>query len=152
MARKKKTRKRNKRTHDFLNRLLLLIVSAALALCVASFTYGFYIRHDGRGGRGSFRVEVLNGTGRAGLARAAAKSLRKMGIDVYSYGNAEDFDYEESILIARRRGDIEVLAKLINCRNVMEQLQKNPIVDATLILGADYDRLYLGLKDDSSLP
>jgi len=147
MARKKKARKKSKGRHDFLNRLLLFTVSVILALCAASFTYGFYLRHSSRGGEGSFRVEVLNGTGRTGLARTAAKSLRRMGIDVYRYGNAGDFDYEESVLIARRRvTDIEILAKLINCGNVMEQLQNDPIVDATLILGGDYDRLYLGLE------
>ena len=58
------------------------------------------------------RIEVLNGTGHAGLANKVASELRRRGIDVFRVENADHFDYVETILIKRRRGtDAEALAE-----------------------------------------
>src|SRR5687767_4778590 len=48
-------------------------------------------------------VEVLNGTRRAGEARAATRMLRRRGLDVVFYGNAEAA--AESTRVIVRRGD-----------------------------------------------
>ena len=48
-------------------------------------------------------VEVLNGTRRAGVARAATRMLRRRGLDVVFYGNAEAA--VESTRVIVHRGD-----------------------------------------------
>ena len=121
-----------------------------LVLCAASATWSFFVRHgDDEGGRRLFSIQVLNGTGRAGLADEAKKGLLHLGIDVIEVGNADHFDYEESVLIARKRGaDVKKLGEKIGCRNVVVQIDENAIEDASLILGADYRRLILEWDDD----
>ena len=47
-------------------------------------------------------VEVMNGTSRQGLARTAARVLRRQGIDVVFFGNSPVVD---STLVIARRGD-----------------------------------------------
>lgn len=148
MARKRKSRRPNPQG------ILLLFFGLILGVCAASIAYGFLLRHGGSGGgRLNFRIEVLNGTGERGLARRAARVLMRSGVDVLRVGNASDFSYSESILIARKRNArLKVLARLLNCQNLIEQLEPGAIADATLILGTDYKKLKLGLGRDSYLP
>lgn len=142
MARRKK-KSRSSLAHKICTFFAFMI----LASCVASVTYGFFLRHSRKGSiEDRFRIEVLNGTHKTGLARRAARALRRRGIDVFKIGNAGD-EYAESIIVGRSRGaNVRLLAKLINCRNTIEQIQEDSMVDATLILGKDYDRLNLGWR------
>lgn len=48
-------------------------------------------------------VEVLNASGRAGLARGATRLLRRRGLDVVFFGNADSA--ADSTRIVVRRGD-----------------------------------------------
>lgn len=154
------TRKRRKKRRSsrgggagFTQKLLVGAAGVVLVLCAASVTYSFFFRQvRGEGVYGQFRVEVLNGTGKGGLAQAAMRSLHRRGIDVIEVGNADRFDYPESVLIARKRGaDVEKLGRILGCRNVVEQLQDGVIVDATLILGADFRELNLDWELESDL-
>jgi len=127
--------------------LALTILALLLVVCAASIGYSLFLRHGGGGEEVGFRVEVLNGTGRPGLAAETARALRSRGIDVLRVGNADRFDYTRSVLVVRRRGpDIDTFARLIGCREVVEQLRPDDLVDATLVLGADYRDLKLGLE------
>ena len=93
----------------------------------------------------SFQVEVLNGTGESGVAREVTLKLRKMGIDVLIEGNADRFDYKESVLIDRK-GNPELmkrLARRLGVRTVVAQVQERPRVDVTLVVGWDKERLRL---------
>lgn len=150
MARRK-SRKKKKRSVS--HNLLLLLAGSALTVCALSVTYGFLIRksmadHEVR----EFRIEILNGTGEKGLAQSAAEGARKKGIDVFHVGNADNFSYEESILIGRiENRDLSVLGQALGCRNVVEQLKSDSFVDATLILGADYRSLNLADENTSGL-
>lgn len=86
-----------------------------------------------------FQMEVLNGTGRTGLAMQAAIELRKAGVDVLIVGDAEHYRFDESILVDRR-GDPELmkkLSRLTGCRRVILQAQREPMVDVTFVLGRD---------------
>lgn len=112
-------------------------------LCVASITWGFFIRH-GDDPRNRFRIEVLNGTGEGGLAHRARRGLLMKGIDVIDARNATHFNYDESVLVALREGfDVEELGRAIGCKNVIVQLTEEPLADAALILGKDYRQLRL---------
>ena len=149
---KSKRRGKRKPSAGWLQKLLLGVSGTLMILCAASITYGFFIRQSGAGASESeFRIEVLNGTGKQGLAHAAKRGLLRRGIDVIEVGNADHFSYEQSVLIARKPGtDVELLGKAIGCRNVVEQLSGDGLEDATLILGSDYQRLHLdwGLETD----
>ena len=93
----------------------------------------------------SFQLEVLNGTGEAGVARDVTMKLRKMGIDVLIEGNAGNFDYRETVLVDRK-GNPELMEKLsrrLNIKRVVTQIQEKPRVDATLVIGWDRERLRL---------
>ena len=92
-----------------------------------------------RGPEFECQLEVLNGTGRPGLAMDTAIELRSAGIDVLVVGDAEHYRFAESILVDRR-GDPELmkrLGRLLGCHTVILQVQREPLVDVTLILGKD---------------
>jgi hypothetical protein len=84
-------------------------------------------------------VEVLNGTGRAGVARAATRMLRRRGLDVVYFGNADEM--VDSTLVIVRRGDPgrgrDVRLALGVGRIVVEPdtLRR---VDVSVILGSDF--------------
>jgi len=152
---KKSTRARARRAPKprvgFAQKAVVALAGMLLVLCAASVTYSFFFRHTGGGG-GEFRIEVLNGTGHPGLAQAATRSLHRRGIDVIDYRNAPRFDYQESILVARKPGaDVDKLGRILGCHNVVVQLQKDTIQDATLILGADFRDLNLDWELESDL-
>jgi hypothetical protein len=92
-----------------------------------------------------FQIEVLNGTGEPGVAREVTMRLRRMGIDVLIEGNAQRFDYRETILVDRK-GNPELMKKLsrrLGVSRVITQIQERPRIDATLIVGWDRERLRL---------
>ena len=63
--------------------------------------------------------------------------------------NADHYDYQKSVLIARKEGaDVKLLGKIIECDNVVEQLRDDTLEDATLILGSDYRELNLNRRHD----
>ena len=89
----------------------------------------------------------------SGLAARVATAVRRRGVDVFDYGNAPNFDYGETMLVGRRPNDqLESLGEMLGCDNVIEQFRDGSPVDATLIIGADYERLNLDLEADSTLP
>ena len=84
-------------------------------------------------------VEVLNGTRRAGVARAATRMLRRRGLDVVYFGNADEAVDSTRVIV--RRGDPgrgrDVRLALGVGRIVVEPdtLRR---VDVSVILGADF--------------
>jgi hypothetical protein len=145
--RRSRPRKKAKRA-GFGQKLLMALSCAVLVLCAASVTWSFFVRRGGGQGR-PFTVEILNGVGESGIAHDAKRALLERGIDVIAVGNAPRFDYEESILIARKAdADVARLGQILGCRNVVVQIKENAIEDASLILGADYRSLNLEWDDD----
>ena len=155
MVAKKKTKKKYKRGgarggSNFGQKILVGLSGIVLVLCAASVTSGFFLRRGGGGdATAQFRIEILNGTGKSGLAQTAKKELLLRGIDVIRVDNAEHFDYPKSVLIARKKGaDVELLGRILECENVVEQLRDDTLEDATLILGRDYQKLNLDWKHE----
>ena len=91
----------------------------------------------------TIRVEVLNGSGKGGVAKEMTDYLRARGFDVIDYGNAENQSFYETIVLDRTGDRIlaEHLARVIGARQVVQQ--KNPYLalDVTLIMGRDYEQL-----------
>lgn len=154
MARGKRKKKKKRSTkRSLLQNLMLLLTGAALMLCVASVTYGYFAR-SGTGDQtpGGLRIEILNGSGEKGIAKKVARALRVRGVDVFRVDNADRFDYGETILIARRKStDLAEFGESLGCKNVVEQLQEESLVDATLIIGDDIRELRLGDGTETDL-
>jgi hypothetical protein len=84
-------------------------------------------------------VEVLNGSGRNGLARLGARRLRRHGIDVVLFGTADSM--VDSTRVILRRGDKVRAARVQNALGVgriREAPDSLPLVDVTVILGPDF--------------
>lgn len=87
-------------------------------------------------------ISVLNGTGTAGLAYAAAEFLQANGVPVAIYDNADRQDYDTSLIILNRAKPATALQIL----SLLELPQSavvngaNPTAqyDVVIILGADY--------------
>ena len=86
------------------------------------------------------RVEVLNGFGRPGAARAAAEALREMGFDVVYFGNADSFEHD-STLVLRRSGDrtgVRRVADSLGVGRVEERIEPELHLDGTVVLGPEW--------------
>ena len=93
----------------------------------------------------NIRVEILNGCGTSGIAGAVGEKLRDFGVDVMTLGNAENFNFPET-LVMDRLGKIEYarqVAALLGTPNVIQQKTPDPfrIEEVTIIIGRDYEGL-----------
>jgi anionic cell wall polymer biosynthesis LytR-Cps2A-Psr (LCP) family protein len=91
-------------------------------------------------------IEVLNGTSVGGLARRAANVFQSFGYDIVSVANADNADYQKTVVLDRK-GGVEVaqrVADLIRCQRVYSRLKESGdmSIDVTIILGTDFDGRY----------
>ncbi len=84
-------------------------------------------------------VEVLNGTARQGLARVATRALRSEGLDVVYFGNADSLIDSTRVIVRRgNRSAANRVARLLQVRRVISEIDTLRRVDVTVILGKDY--------------
>ena len=84
-------------------------------------------------------VEVLNGSGRGGLARIATRVLRQAGFDVVYFGTARDSVRVTQALA--RRGDSAAaarVAKALGATRARIAIDTLVRVDVTVLLGDDF--------------
>jgi LytR cell envelope-related transcriptional attenuator len=84
-------------------------------------------------------VEVLNGTTRAGVARAATRMLRRRGLDVVFFGNADKMVDSTRVIVRRgdpARGRDVRLALGVGWIVVEPDTLRR--VDVSVVLGADF--------------
>jgi hypothetical protein len=94
-------------------------------------------------------VEVLNGGGVSGAAKAATDQLRDAGFDVVFFGNADDFGRDSS-LVLDRIGDVAPardVADALGIRNVRSLPDSNLYLDVSVWLGADWSPTVPEMKD-----
>src|SRR5262245_39006980 len=85
------------------------------------------------------RVEVLNGSGRSGLARQATERLRAAGFDVVFLGNAPRG--EKTSIVLDRVGKHELaeqVADALGLEKVETRRDSTRLVEVTVILGNDW--------------
>ncbi len=91
------------------------------------------------------RVEVLNGCGVRKLAALYREFLRDQGIDVIRSKNADNSEYEKTIIIRRKgsQGIAEELSRIMGVDPAKIETISSPdaVIDATIIIGQDYDDL-----------
>ena len=127
------------------SRVMLVLALGFSALAVFSLSVRWFGVGKGFVRREApFQIEVLNGTAEPRIAMEVATELRRGGIDVLIVDNAERHDFRESILVDRRgnRRLMVRLAKVLHCREVLDQIRERSLVDATYIVGADKAREY----------
>jgi hypothetical protein len=87
-------------------------------------------------------VEVLNASGKPGLARIGTRLLRRAGIDVLTFGNApEVLERLDSTRIVVRRGGSSVGQRVraaLGVGRVVIQRDSARLLDASVLLGADF--------------
>lgn len=85
------------------------------------------------------RVEVLNGGGRTGMARAATGQLRDDGFDVVFFGNGQARD--SSVVFARtdRVERARRVADALGIRTVLAEPDSNLFLDVTVVLGQEWE-------------
>jgi hypothetical protein len=93
------------------------------------------------------QIEVLNGCGVPGIATRFTNALRNNGFDVVDSGNFESFDVRETIVIDRS-GNLDHARRIaralgISEQNIIRETSPNFYLDATVVIGADYEKLKL---------
>jgi len=99
-----------------------------------------------------FVVEVLNGSGRKGVAMGTAAFIKKKGIKVKRFGNAGSFKYDKTVLIDWK-GSLEkalAIASLlqIDPQNIIVYDRPEKPLDATVVIGRDWETLHSKLESE----
>ncbi len=89
-------------------------------------------------------VEILNGTTVTGLAGRTRQLYERYGFDVVSFDNADNTDYEHTVVIDRQENmtAAQRAAEIIQANRVVSEPNESPI-DVTIILGRDFDGTYV---------
>ncbi|MGD8628613.1 MAG: LytR C-terminal domain-containing protein [bacterium] len=84
-------------------------------------------------------VEVLNGCGVSGVADKVAARLRREDFDVMFVGNADDFNYEETLIVDRSGACSKAItvARALGVKNVVQQVRESFFVDVSVVVGSD---------------
>jgi hypothetical protein len=89
------------------------------------------------------QIQVLNGSGRPGQADVFRAYLTEQGFDVIESGNARNWNYEHTLVLARTPSDTIArdLARVIGTDRVVHLQHPASLVEATVIIGKDYKEL-----------
>jgi hypothetical protein len=85
-------------------------------------------------------VEVLNASGRPGAARMGALTLRRAGIDVVYFGNAEGTALDSTRILVRR-GTVAAANRVraaLKLGRVTVEPDSSRLLDVTVLLGRDF--------------
>jgi hypothetical protein len=101
----------------------------------------------------TLQIDVQNGSGVTGIADKFTEFLRAKGFDVVEMGNFSTSDIKTSMVIDRA-GNIPNAKRVamilgISEKYVIQQINKNYFLDATVVIGKDYAEL-LPLKNKTN--
>jgi hypothetical protein len=126
--------------------LALALVVLALAGSWAWTRFGG-LRAAPRAPRNSriIRVQVLNGSGEAGIGQKVASFLREGGYQVVEVRNADRSDYFASIVVARRDelSSAREVAHYLGGPPLIRQAWDSELADVSVLIGSDRSRLQL---------
>lgn len=139
------------RSHFLLHATLGFLSILLLILVVALFTRLVYPRITAeRSELGPLvseiiQVDVRNGCGIPGLAARFTSVLRKNGFDVVESGNFDTFDVTNSFVIDRS-GNMENARRVARAlgipeEHIIREISPDFFLDATIVIGADYESL-----------
>ena len=89
--------------------------------------------------KGPIRIELLNGSGRSGLAGELASYLRDGGFDVLVVSNADRADYRNTLVVNRTESHEpgSIVADYLGTRHLIQQIRAQEMIDVTVIVGRD---------------
>ena len=89
------------------------------------------------------QIQVLNGCGKPGAAEAFRDYLTGLGFDVIEFGNARNWNYARTMVIARSESDgiAADLAKVLGAPRPLHLRHDASLVEATVIVGKDFEEL-----------
>ena len=98
------------------------------------------------------RMQVLNATRVPGLALRKGESLRSWGVDALDRGNAPPWPFNETLLLLRagEREPVDRLSTYLGGVPVLLQRRDDLMLDATLILGQDWQRYTWPLEEEEA--
>ncbi len=140
------------RSRELAERVALVATFALVLAFVASFVTGLGRSHKpGRaeppqapvvadpGTRQRGRVEVLNASGQAGIARGVTDRLRAAGFDVVFYGNAQHIPDSSAVLDrVGNTGIARAVADELGIVRLRTAVDSSLALDVTVILGPDF--------------
>jgi hypothetical protein len=93
----------------------------------------------------SIQVDVQNGTGENRIGAIFRDYLKKKGYDVVNLDNYKSSDVEKTIIIDRT-GDTRKAQRIaevlgVSGRNIIQQINRDLYLDATIVIGKDYPEL-----------
>lgn len=91
--------------------------------------------------REEITVEILNGSGVAGLARRTGKFLEDQGFTVHRIADADHFNYKRTQVISRLddAGPAKEVAILLKGAELIKEVKPDAEAMVTIILGLDFD-------------
>ena len=113
-----------------------------IAACAVSIALRVGPRAAGGRPKEPIRIELLNGSGRAGLAGELASYLRDGGFDVLEVSNADRADYRTTLVVSRTEATEpgKVVAEYLGTSHVIQQISSQEMIDVTVIVGRDARR------------
>jgi hypothetical protein len=152
ILRRKKSSKVKKKRIRFLP-FFFVILLLAVSVYILSTLWRIVPSFLGSGDDSKpIRVEVLNGCGIPKLARGVSWELRRLGLDVVSVGDARQQDFDQTVIVERRSEKLRNARKLavaIGCKRILKDIDSTLYLEATLILGSDYQKFFPHLKLES---
>lgn len=94
---------------------------------------------------GTLQIDVQNGCGVSGIADKVTEYLRSKGFDVVEMGNFTTQDIKTTMVIDRA-GNMKNAKRVaqslgVSDKYVIQQMNKNYFLDATVVIGKDYEEL-----------
>ena len=89
-------------------------------------------------------IEILNGCGKSGIANLYSNYIRKNNFDVIEIKNADNFDYENTLILIHnsfKENEAIELAKLLKINKNNIKFNNDNIWDLSIIIGKDYNEL-----------
>jgi hypothetical protein len=119
----------------------LIILAGAILAAVLVVNSLFFAERSERPNEAVIVVEVRNGCGVSGLGDRVARYLRDEGFDVILVGNAEDFEFAESMVVDRSGewAKAREVARSLGGIPVIQQISSGTLADATVIVGRDFE-------------
>jgi len=121
-----------------------LLLTGMIAAALAAFLTGCEKTKPEAFKPNTGQIQILNGSGKSGMADVFRDFLGGFGFDIIEFGNARSWNYERTIVIARGPGSDRIardLAKVLGTDRVIHLQEPSSLVEATVIIGRDYKEL-----------
>ena len=128
--------------------IALAVLGVVVAALLASWGWSRFAPNRSRHGPGParlIRVQVLNGSGEAGIGIRVASFLREGGYLVVDVRNADRSDYFASAVVARR-SDLSTareVAHYLGGPPLIRQTWDSDLADVSVLIGSDRSRLQI---------